>query len=99
MLKYGLTSVITEEFGLKLNKKGFDIMLINTKVINTLKVENKEKTVFTDVYLILKKLRTSFSKNTVLFSPTTGEIIEMRELERIEGILSGFIETEDWEFK
>lgn len=73
-------------------------MIINTKITGTLKIEDKEKETLTNAYLILKRLSEIFPKDKVLFSDITGEIIEIKELARFEGILSGLIENENWEF-
>lgn len=73
-------------------------MILNTKITGTIKIEDEEKEILTNAYLVLKRLSETLPKNKMLYSDITGEIIESKELARVKGILSGLIENENWMF-
>jgi hypothetical protein len=48
---------------------------------------------------MLTALIAYFGEDTNLINPQTGEVIEMSELPRVLGILSAFLESNNWEIR
>lgn len=48
---------------------------------------------------MLSSLIAYFGEDTNLINPQTGEVIEMSEIPRVLGILSAFLESNNWEIR
>jgi hypothetical protein len=71
--------------------------LFRQKKIYELKATSKQKEALAIVLDMLTETQNTFGRVCELTSTSTGEVIEVEELARVKGILSGLLDNSDWE--